>query len=148
MPCRIQRKRSKGWRMPAGAIYIGRPSKWGNPYWPGQSTDDFPMWLVGAYGKARLGPVGGMGARRRRRRTLRLLRDEAERLKRESRQKAVEPEDNMTAREYQLLAARTLIDAPDFQLTDEQVMIAWNVIGLAGEAGEVAETVKKGIFHL
>ena len=57
MPCRIQRKRSKGWRMPAGAIYIGRPSKWGNPYWPGQSTDDFPMWLVGAYGKARLGPV-------------------------------------------------------------------------------------------
>lgn len=51
MPCRIQRKRSKGWRMPAGAIYIGRPSKWGNPYWPGQSTDDFPMWLVGAYGK-------------------------------------------------------------------------------------------------
>lgn len=28
---RIQRKRTKGWRMPKNAIYIGRPSKWGNP---------------------------------------------------------------------------------------------------------------------
>lgn len=31
-PCRIQRKRSKGWRMPAGAVYVGRPTKWGNPF--------------------------------------------------------------------------------------------------------------------
>ncbi len=31
-PQRIQRRRSKGWRMPDGAIYVGRPSKWGNPY--------------------------------------------------------------------------------------------------------------------
>lgn len=30
-PKRIQRKRTKGWRMPEGAIYVGRPSKWGNP---------------------------------------------------------------------------------------------------------------------
>ena len=30
MPERIQRKRSKGWRMPAGAIYVGRPTMWGN----------------------------------------------------------------------------------------------------------------------
>ena len=29
-PKRIQRKRTKGWRMPAGAIYVGRPTKWGN----------------------------------------------------------------------------------------------------------------------
>ncbi|MCJ7561240.1 DUF4326 domain-containing protein [Candidatus Bathyarchaeota archaeon] len=29
---RIQRKRTKGWRMPENAIYVGRPSKWGNPY--------------------------------------------------------------------------------------------------------------------
>lgn len=28
---RIQRKRTKGWRMPANAIYVGRPTKWGNP---------------------------------------------------------------------------------------------------------------------
>ena len=29
---RIQRRRAKGWRMPAGAVYVGRPSKWGNPF--------------------------------------------------------------------------------------------------------------------
>ena len=32
VPQRIQRQRTKGWRMPEGAIYVGRPSKWGNPY--------------------------------------------------------------------------------------------------------------------
>lgn len=31
-PQRIQRKRTKGWRMPEGAVYVGRPSKWGNPF--------------------------------------------------------------------------------------------------------------------
>lgn len=31
-PQRIQRKRTKGWRMPEGAVYVGRPTKWGNPY--------------------------------------------------------------------------------------------------------------------
>lgn len=29
-PKRIQRKRARGWRMPEGAIYVGRPTKWGN----------------------------------------------------------------------------------------------------------------------
>lgn len=32
MPQRIQRKRTKGWRMPEGAVYVGRKSKWGNPF--------------------------------------------------------------------------------------------------------------------
>lgn len=32
MPERIQRKRAKGWRMPEGAVYVGRGSKWGNRY--------------------------------------------------------------------------------------------------------------------
>jgi len=31
-PQRIQRKRTKGWRMPEGAVYVGRPSRWGNPF--------------------------------------------------------------------------------------------------------------------
>lgn len=31
-PKRIQRKRTAGWRMPADAVYVGRPGKWGNPY--------------------------------------------------------------------------------------------------------------------
>ena len=29
---RIQRKRSKGWKMPKDAVYVGRPTKYGNPY--------------------------------------------------------------------------------------------------------------------
>lgn len=32
MPERIQRKRTKGSRMSAGAVYVGRPTRWGNPY--------------------------------------------------------------------------------------------------------------------
>ena len=31
-PKRIQRKRTKGWRMPEGAIYVGRPTYFGNPH--------------------------------------------------------------------------------------------------------------------
>ena len=54
---------------------------------------------------------------------------------------------SMTPREYQWLAARTLIARPDFEITDDQIMVIWNAIGLAGEAGEVCEHVKKGIFH-
>ena len=30
MPQRIQRRRTKGWRMPVDAVYVGRPTKWGN----------------------------------------------------------------------------------------------------------------------
>ena len=38
MPKRIQRKRTKGWRLedhttsPLGAAYVGRPTRFGNPY--------------------------------------------------------------------------------------------------------------------
>lgn len=32
MPERIQRKRTKGWRMPENTVYVGRPTKWGNPF--------------------------------------------------------------------------------------------------------------------
>lgn len=32
MPQRIQRQRTAGWRMPAGAVYVGRPGRWGNPF--------------------------------------------------------------------------------------------------------------------
>jgi hypothetical protein len=30
-PRRIQRRRTKGWRAPAGAVYVGRGTRWGNP---------------------------------------------------------------------------------------------------------------------
>jgi len=36
MPERIQRRRTKGWRMPPGAVYVGRGSEWGNPYRVGE----------------------------------------------------------------------------------------------------------------
>lgn len=35
-PRRIQRKRTRGWRMPDNATYVGRPSRWGNPFRAGQ----------------------------------------------------------------------------------------------------------------
>ncbi|SKE25070.1 Uncharacterised protein [Mycobacteroides abscessus subsp. massiliense] len=44
MPERIQRKRTAGWRMPEGAIYVGRPSQWGNPYVAGPGRPRMP-WL-------------------------------------------------------------------------------------------------------
>lgn len=39
-PARIQRKRTKGWKMPEGAVYVGRPSKYANPI-PVESTGVF-----------------------------------------------------------------------------------------------------------
>lgn len=36
MPQRLQRRRAKGWRMPQGAVYVGRPTKWGNPFLVGR----------------------------------------------------------------------------------------------------------------
>lgn len=42
MPKRIQRQRAAGWQMPAGAVYVGRPAKWGNPYLLGPVGTSFP----------------------------------------------------------------------------------------------------------
>jgi hypothetical protein len=39
-PKRIQRQRTKGWRMPPNAVYVGRPSPWGNPYSIGED------WII------------------------------------------------------------------------------------------------------
>lgn len=43
MPQRIQRRRTRGWRMPEGAVYVGRPSRWGNPFVVKPTTYD---WVV------------------------------------------------------------------------------------------------------
>jgi len=32
LPPRIQLSRAKGWRKPAGAVVVARPTKWGNPW--------------------------------------------------------------------------------------------------------------------
>lgn len=52
----------------------------------------------------------------------------------------------MTPNEYQKLAGRTLTDKPP-EVSDEHMMLLWNAIGVAGEAGEIAELAKKQIFH-
>ena len=31
-PKRVQRKRTKGWKMPHNTVYVGRGSRFGNPY--------------------------------------------------------------------------------------------------------------------
>lgn len=31
-PKRIQRQRTKGWRTPPNCVYVGRPTRYGNPY--------------------------------------------------------------------------------------------------------------------
>lgn len=42
---RIRLRRTKGWRKPADAIVVSRPSKWGNPYAVGEEiTRDSPLW--------------------------------------------------------------------------------------------------------
>lgn len=45
-PQRIQRKRTKGWRMPEGAMYVGRPTKYGNPF---QGAREDAQWAVDRY---------------------------------------------------------------------------------------------------
>lgn len=64
MPKRIQRKRTKGWRMPANTVYVGRTGghsypegrgPWGNPYRVGMfrgytaadAVDAYKKWLRG-----------------------------------------------------------------------------------------------------
>lgn len=59
-PKRIQRKRTKGWRMPEGAVYVGRPTAYGNPFVPASDdrnrprlsdrlrrVENFRAWLTG-----------------------------------------------------------------------------------------------------
>lgn len=64
-PIRIQRKRTKGWKMPDNTVYVGRPTKWGNPYIVGidvpgklDATLEFRRWLNGEIG------VGGSELRK------------------------------------------------------------------------------------
>src|SRR3990167_7719207 len=67
-PKRIQRKRTKGWRMPPNTVNVTRPGPWGNPrrvgmyqgYGRADAVADFKRWLArdgacrsweGVYGK-------------------------------------------------------------------------------------------------
>lgn len=43
MPQRLQRKRTRGWRMPEGAVCVTRPGPWGNPF---ENAFEFRAWLT------------------------------------------------------------------------------------------------------
>jgi hypothetical protein len=49
MPERIQLRRTKGWRKPEGAVTVGRPSKWGNPFKVGEVK-----WMLRLHDQARV----------------------------------------------------------------------------------------------
>ena len=53
----------------------------------------------------------------------------------------------MNASDYQRLAARTLIDKPDFDLSKEDLYLIVGLIKLASALGSAFEKVKKGILH-
>jgi len=42
MPERIQRKRTKGWRMPENTVSVTRPGKFGNPF---KHAEEFRWWM-------------------------------------------------------------------------------------------------------
>src|SRR6185369_5861865 len=58
MPERIQRKRIKGWKMPANTVSVCRPGRWGNPrrvgmyknYDAAEAVYDYRRWLDRAIG--------------------------------------------------------------------------------------------------
>lgn len=38
-PSRVQRQRTKGWKMPSNTVYVGRPTWFGNPFTPDKFWD-------------------------------------------------------------------------------------------------------------
>lgn len=49
-PQRIQRKRTKGWKMPENTVYVGRPTVWGNGFdhrelGHAQAVKQYRAWL-------------------------------------------------------------------------------------------------------
>lgn len=49
-PVRIQRRRTKGWKMPPNTVSVGRPSKWGNPFWI--INEEGAPWITDARDKS------------------------------------------------------------------------------------------------
>jgi len=47
VPNRIQRKRTKGFKLPPDCVYVGRPTRWGNPF--NFRPSEF-CWLALGYG--------------------------------------------------------------------------------------------------
>jgi hypothetical protein len=62
MPKRIQRKRTRGWRIPPNTVYVGRPTKWGNPFAcpsdPAYAVAAFKKYLHSCIGQGDFGFIG------------------------------------------------------------------------------------------
>jgi hypothetical protein len=56
-PQRVQRKRTKGWRMPENTVSVCRPGRWGNPWRVGSTA-----WTIGAGGYIDREPHGPLTA--------------------------------------------------------------------------------------
>ena len=54
---------------------------------------------------------------------------------------------DMSANEYQKLAARTMLDEPGFDIPEEHIELVQAVFLVALKFGRVVEAVKKGVFH-
>lgn len=52
-PKRIQRERTAGFKMPANTVYVGRPTKWGNPFNFKSSDNCWNALALGCRGDAR-----------------------------------------------------------------------------------------------
>jgi hypothetical protein len=50
-PARIQMRRTKGWRLPEGGVYVGRPTRWGNPFVVGDGPLSFHGYEHGGVGQ-------------------------------------------------------------------------------------------------
>ncbi len=69
MPKRIQRKRAKGWRMPANAVVVSRPTQWGNDFKVGidgtaaECVEKYRLYFIGptleVHGMAYFEPLRG-----------------------------------------------------------------------------------------
>lgn len=65
-PVRLQRSRARGWRMPEGAVYVGRPTRWGNPFRhpdPAQAVAAYRRLLQGGTRSFAIEPGGLQFAR-------------------------------------------------------------------------------------
>lgn len=68
MTMRVQRKRTKGWKMPPNTIYVGRPTPMGNPvragmwrgYTAADAVRDFKEWVEGDLSKRSFGKPPSM----------------------------------------------------------------------------------------
>lgn len=51
-PKRVRRQRTKGWRMPKNTVYVGRPSRFGNPFTGPKAANAYRRWLTNRMGRA------------------------------------------------------------------------------------------------